>query len=497
MSALNASLQSATRAAMLHGFPLLGVGFLGGYLVMYRSSLALALGSIFLVVGFALVPGRTRLLSTKWPFRWIPITWVVLLFLSDIKSERRDPLAATTGKLSHGNVIELAAYLLIAIIVLMVWLHFRPQRSKAREWPVIAWPVFALASTAWSLTPLFTFARAWQLVTVGIFAILCLRLAHGRPGLRHAIVMDTLRLFIIVTALFSLWGLADRSAWAGERYVWPTGAHPIAVGMVVGGAFLLVLVGGRTLTGVSWPTHVFLAMLFLSVLVLGQNRSTLITTFLALLATPWVVRSRRRVEARFIAFPALVYSSVILALVAGQVFLEYFARGQSSRLLLTLTGRTDLWESALRQLESPDQWLHGSGYGTARVILLRLFAWGGHAHNVLIELLLGLGIIGAGMAMASILMVGYRALAAKHAKHRVVGAAEAAVFIHLLLGAVVESGLVIPGFPFVMLVLIFVAVSDPDEFGRFEEPHGQLSSHGEPVDRRWRRVAISADRDRR
>jgi O-antigen ligase len=101
-------------------------------------------------------------------------------------------------------------------------------------------------------------------------------------------------------------------------------------------------------------------------------------------------------------------------------------------------------------------------------MLLRRFEWGGQAHSVLIELLLGVGIIGLAMAVASFVTVGVRALSARHAMHRVVGVVEAAVFVHLIVVGVVEAALVIPGFAYVMLTLLFVAVSDPNIVDRLE-----------------------------
>jgi len=441
--------------------PPLLLGCLAGLLAIYSLPLAAAFALAFLTVGFALLPGRTRFFKTPYPFRWIPVVWVVLLFVSNIKFQKRDPLSAASGSLSGENAIELTVYLLVALIVVGVWYHLRLKRTAVSEWPVIAWPLFAVASASWSIIPLFTFVRAAQLVVVGSFAALCLRLAGRQAGLRSTIVRDTLRAFVFVTAVMSLWGLLDRSAWQNDRFVWPNGAHPIAVGTVVGAALLLVVVGGRPLTRLPLSVHSVLVVLFALILVLGQNRGILISTSVALLASPWLTEGRRKYAARLFVFPTLLYGAFVIALFAGQRITEYLMRGESARSLETLTGRTDLWSVALGQLSSPGQWLHGFGYGSTRVILFSLFGWAGQAHNVLIELLLGLGVIGAGVALVSIAKVGYRALSVKHASDRVMGAAEGAVFIHLAIAGVVEASLVLPGFSFVLLTLLFLSVSPP------------------------------------
>jgi O-antigen ligase len=444
---------------------------------MHRVSLALALAILILSVSVMWLPGRAKFFSTPRPFTYVPIMWIVLLFASGIKSGQRDPLAAVSGDLSGDNKFELIVYLLVAITVFVVWFSHRPQRSGVREWPVIAWPLFALASTAWSPIPRYTFVKAAQLVIVGALTALCIRLAARRPELRRAMVVDTLRGFIVVTAAFSLWGLVNRSTWEGNRYVWPTGDHPIPVGMVVGAALLLVLVGGRPLTRFPRSIHGSLIILFSVVLILGQNRSILISTSLALIASLWVTRGRRKLAARFIALPALFYGALVLALFGGQGLAKYLERGESAQQLETLTGRTNLWAAALGQIRSPGEWLHGFGYGSPRVILLKLFVWAGHAHNSVIELLLGLGVIGAGVAVVSIGVIGRRAMSARHANNRAIGAAEAAVFVHLAVISIVEAAVVLPGFGFTMLALIFLAVSCPNRLDRMELMNGGLSTY--------------------
>ena len=448
-------------ATVFRILPPLLLGCLGGLMAIYSLPLAAAFALAFLSVGFALLSGRTRFFQTPYPFRWIPVVWVVLLFVSNMKFQKRDPLSAASGSLSSENAIELTAYLLVALLVVGVWYHLRLKRTAVSEWPVIAWPLFAVASASWSIIPVFTFVRAAQLVVAGSFAVLCLRLAGRQAGLRSTIVRDTLRTLVFVTAVMSLWGLLDRSAWENNRFVWPTGAHPIPVGTVVGAALLLVVVGGRPLTRLPLSINSVLVIFFALILVLGHNRGMLISTSVGLLASPWLTEGRRKYAARLFVFPTLLYAAFVIALFAGQRITEYLMRGESARQLETLTGRTDLWSSALGQLSSPGQWVHGFGYGSPRVILFPLFSWAGQAHNALIELLLGLGVIGVGVALVSIAKVGYRALSVKHAGDRVMGAAEGAVFIHLVIGGVVETSLVTPGFSFVLFTLLFLSVSPP------------------------------------
>jgi hypothetical protein len=472
--------------------PPLVLGCIGGLLVTHNLLLAVAFALAFLSVGFAWVPGRIRFFKTPYPFRWIPVAWVVLLFVSNIKFQTRDPSLAASGQLSAENAIELVVYLLVALVVIAVWYHLRPQRTAISEWPVIAWPLFAVASASWSIIPLFTFVRATQLVVVGSFAILCLRLAGRQTELRSTVLRDSLRAFIFLTGAMSVWGLLDRSTWLDNRFVWPTGQHPILVGISVGAALILVVVGGRPLTRLPLSLHSFMVVLFGLVLILCQSRSVLISTSVGLLASPWLTEGRRKYAARFVVFPSLLYGAFIIALFAGQSITEYLRRGESAQSLESFTGRTDLWSGALGQLSSHGQWLHGFGYGSSRVILVSIFSWGGEAHSALIELLLGVGVIGTGIALVSIAKVGYRALSDKHASDRVIGAAEGAAFIYLLIVGLVEAAFVVPGFSFVLLMLLFLSVSSPQPVAptRSKREHSaSVSRSSERVGREGRGVA--------
>jgi O-antigen ligase len=454
----------AVTTKVLRELSLVALGSLAGLLISHRLSLALGVSFLVLSLGFLSIRGRVRFLRTPRPFRWIPLAWCLLLFVSNVKTglEYRAASAVVQGNVSSNNRIELLAYFLVALAVFAVSFHLRLKMSASGGWPILAWPLFGLASTAWSPIPLFTFVRAAQLLVVVGLALLCLRLAHDFPELGHTIVVDSLRLFVVVTALLSLWGLVNRTAWTDDRFMWPTGQHPIIVGLVVAAALLIVLVGGYSLTRFPWPVATSLVVLFSIVVLLGRNRSILISVALALVLSLWIKSGQKHVATRFVALLALLYTSLVVALFAGNTILEYLSRGESTHSLETFTGRTELWATAVGQLKTPGEWLVGFGYGSPRVILEPLFEWAGEAHNSLIELLLGLGLIGAAIGVASYAVIGHRVLSPKHAIGRTLGATEAALFAYLVAVGMAESFLVIPGFGFTMLALVFLSISRED-----------------------------------
>jgi O-antigen ligase len=449
---------------VLRELSLVVLGSFAAMLISHRLSLALGFSFLVLSLGFLSLPGRVRFFRTPRPFRWVPLAWCLLLFVSNVKTrlEFRDASAVVQGNVSSNNKIELLGYVLVALAVFAVSFHRRLTLSASGGWPLLAWPLLGLVSTVWSPIPLFTFVRATQLLVIIALALLCLRLAHDFPELGHTIVVDSLRLFVIVTALLSLWGLVNRTEWADNRFMWPTGQHPIVVGIVVAAALLIVLVGGYSLTGFPWPVATSLVVLFSIVVLLGRNRSILISVSVALVLALWIKSGQKHIATRFVALLALLYGSLVLALFAGSTILEYLSRGESVHSLETFTGRTLLWTTAIRQLKTPGEWLVGFGYGSPRVILEPLFEWAGEAHNSLIELLLGLGLIGAATGLVSYAVFGHRVLSAKHAIGRPLRATEAALFACLFTAGMAGSFLVIPGFGFTMLALVFLSMSVED-----------------------------------
>jgi len=74
-------------------------------------------------------------------------------------------------------------------------------------------------------------------------------------------------------------------------------------------------------------------------------------------------------------------------------------RGQSAEGLESLTNRTSIWESAIRDIDT--HWMLGYGFRAARAMVLGKQPDGSgvaHAHNAVLEATLGLGVIGGVLA---------------------------------------------------------------------------------------------------
>lgn len=177
--------------------------------------------------------------------------------------------------------------------------------------------------------------------------------------------------------------------------------HPTSAGSTAA-LGLLILIGSRTLWGWPW-TRVMLVpgIAMHSILLLRANSRTatlLVLAALVLLLARWA--------------PRLVAGGVLAGCIVGTLWLlidptlrlyddtvntttGYVTRGESTQLLLSLTGRTDLWDAMwLSYQQSP--WLGHGYFVTSRTGLIDV--WSGPAnrtaHNLFLQVLVTTGLIG-------------------------------------------------------------------------------------------------------
>ena len=101
----------------------------------------------------------------------------------------------------------------------------------------------------------------------------------------------------------------------------------------------------------------------------------------------------------------IVVGSAILLLDDGSAGLDEFASSLSrtgeAEEIYNLTGRTDLWQFALDQIAASP--LFGYGWGSARFVMVDGHFATHHAHNLLLNVMLGGGVV-AGLLLAAMLL---------------------------------------------------------------------------------------------
>jgi hypothetical protein len=297
--------------------------------------------------------------------------------------------------------------------------------------------------------------RALQLFVVISLAILCVRIWRWSPDTARAIWTKTFRLFVQVITLLAVSGFLFRD-WPDSRFRWMW-AQPGGAGNYLGVAFLILALGGRALTRFSVTGYWSRLLLFGVSLYLCHTRSVLIAIFVAILAAMWFW-GRSNVIARYAGIAYAAIGTIVLFAVSSAALLRYFERGESTKVTATLTGRIPLWEASSRELSSAHKWLFGFGYGSPRVVLpaISRFWQPGTAHNSWMELLLGVGLIGTILAVASIVYLLYQLFQTRFLDptHRVAFG----LIVYVLVITGVSETLAVPGIGFALFALLYSIV---------------------------------------
>jgi hypothetical protein len=241
------------------------------------------------------------------------------------------------------------------------------------------------------------------------------------------------------------------TALAGGRFTWP-GTHPGTAATYLGCAFVILVAGGRSLThfpGWSyWPR----LLLFGATIYVGQTRSVIAAVVVAVAVALWF-RGRQKPLARYLGVWYYLVGMILVVAVAAQQVLGYLSRGESVESITSLSGRIPLWEFALGQFVTLQDWLVGFGYGAARVLLVPAVPWAGSAHSSWMELLLGIGMIGLLLAAAGIMVLSVQLIRSRHFSPLANPVAIALIAFFLVVSPISEV-FVLPGIGFGFLALV-------------------------------------------
>ncbi len=385
---------------------------------------------------------------------WIPIAWITLLFVAELKfSGIRNPDSAAHGEASLQNAVELAVVTVIAFMVVVTRAGLgRPLSATTPSVCLLLWTVLAGVSAAWSIVPLFTLVRAAEVATVIALGLLHARLWQNHPGVGTWIFQRTLRLALYAILALAIGGLIMAAQYQG-RFVWPW-MHPGLAGTYLGFGTLVVLLGGRQVTGLSRPATAAASAVLVGEMLATLTRSVVVATLLALVCS--IVADRNRRLATRTAFAAMLLPAGLLtSRLAGGEIVDYLHRGQTDQALLSVSGRVPLWQFALEQLSGPRVFI-GFGYGSARVLLPERFTWAGNAHNAWVELALSIGLIGVSVIAILYGSLLHRALGLQfYREHRLLPLVFGTL-IYMLLVAGVSQAFTDPGMELTLLALMAV-----------------------------------------
>lgn len=444
--------------AVAGGLLLLGafLGRLSLHHYLYAGAMAVCL-LVLSAVGLK-TPSVTGARPLARSFRWVPWAWLVLLLVSSHKfSAARTPGEAVLGNASSENIVELAAFAVIGMMVLARWTIVSSRWLDGA--PFYGWAVVALISTAWSEIAFFTFLRSAQLFVPISLGILTARIWRQSPPLGRTLWVRTVRMFINATVALTVLGFVNRDWWIDTRFSWP-GTHPGIAAVTGASALLLLLFAGRAVLGYSLVGFLARALPLSAGLFMSQTRAVVAGFIVAGIVAFWFAGGVRPLV-RYIGLPTYLAVALLLVVFVGPQLRDYALRHQRVEYVAEFNGRAGLWEVALDDVSEGDKWPLGYGYGTPRVRLSRHVSWAGTAHNAVLELLIGTGLVGLGAGLLGLLLLARGLIRPRGGADAHIRVAAASVFACLIVASGASSSWTIPSVDLSMLALLLAFALAP------------------------------------
>jgi O-antigen ligase len=324
----------------------------------------------------------------------------------------------------QSNIYDFLEFALLAPFLGLGFLALRRRLPQAllSAWPVLALCLVAFLSAYWSDYPPLVVRRAGTVTLSTLFGIYIAArgdFAELIAALVKVYALAAIASFIAIVALpqaATVTGEYYTHAWRGAF------TDKNELGMACGEAIMLAVYAWWRRYGPRWLAAAVLAA-FLVLLYGSESKTPIVFMTAALYAAMIVTALRRRSAAGLITGYALLVAgiagSAILALTWQDVLL---ALGRDP----TFTNRTRIWQLALEYIDFRP-WL-GYGFGAfwqetsadAQTFWTALGFKTPHAHNSWLEMALGIGVVGLGVAALGWLAALYRTLrvaAAPHAEH--------------------------------------------------------------------------------
>jgi O-antigen ligase len=387
------------------GWGLVALTFHFGYATTFWLVCGLPVGVFVLS---ALLPTLSKLKSLTLQLRWWHFAWF-LIFLSGLVFRIRDVETIEAHLLDFWALyrIVLAGIVVVMLLGRLVIRHTPWIRSLVRGLIGLlsAYVLVCILSTLWSVYPLWTLYRSAEYL-VGVCLI--------------AVIIVSIKTVQEFKTLFDwtwvLTGFLTITVWLGI-VIWPEQAVSHGVGLIgiqiqgvlpavasngVGdlGAFLGIITLSRLLFPTKHRRVYWIAFLIsMLTLVLSQSRTPLMGFLLAL---PLVLFACRRIG--ILVLSAILILALLYQSIAGDLFWQFFLRGQTHEEFASLSGRVGWWEAGWPLFKERPLTGHGA-YAAARFIVLAGLGATrtGSLHNTWIEVLVNTGIVGLSILFLCIL----------------------------------------------------------------------------------------------
>lgn len=367
-----------------------------GYVAAVLAFCAVPLGSFILLWGLRSAPAKLK--SLRLQLRWWHFLWL-FVFLSGQVFRIRDVQSIQSNPLDFWALYRIGLMSIVALVLLdrLIFRHLPWDRSlfQGLFGLLTGYAIVSLLSTLWSVYPLWTLYKSVEyLVDVVLIAA----------------VIVSVRTVKEIKSLFDwTWVLLSflvGTVWLGLA-VWPSAAiaNRNLIGIQLRGVLpaletngvgdLGAILGIVTFVRLLFPTEhrrFYLVVFITSIvtLILSQSRSPLTGLFVALVLVLFTTRRIGIVALLILLIPAIVSLTSF-----GDLFWEFFQRGQRPEDFQSLSGRTAGWQLGWTLLkEHPLTGYGGYAGGRFAVIAYSHDTSGSSLLNTWLEVLLGTGLLG-------------------------------------------------------------------------------------------------------
>jgi O-antigen ligase len=432
---------AACYASLSRFFPALRLTGLASFLGLFVTLIGLASGlqlvvvvALLTVLAVAVVVLSAGIQGRQWA---IALSFALITFTIDATFRRRADVA------SAGMDAQTAAKIVVwgggLIIGLMNW--SRLKRALQRSVPLrlmLAFAVWSLLSTLWSITPAYTFGGGFGMMALVCFVAVAVE-GIGLEKLTLPIIyacgmltLSAIALYIVMPSM----AVALLEGGTTPRLAGLTGS-PNNLGRTSAIALFFIFFAVRNKQVSPWRADIVgIALSALACLYLSWSRTALIAVMVAISLVLLRKRLLLLLWGAVAAFTALLL--LLLANTNWDHLVRMVSRHGSIQELTTLTGRTAIWDfvwgSFLRQP------LMGYGYGSTKLLIpmgfRTVYGWTTtSAHNMFLQSLVTTGMVGF------LLVVALVVVQARDFVKRPHGLADAA-FLFVLISGMTEAGAV-------------------------------------------------------
>lgn len=427
---------------------------------------ALIVGASFALVRRVIVQRHGGLATPGAYVGPLAACWLVMALFPMHDFATRSSGAAVTS-IGLQPLTELAIFVGSGVLALAVVRKWEPHLAAAQP-PVVLMllPIWVIASATWSQTFPYAVVRGVQMLMPPLVAWATIAIGRVDRACLEAVFETFLRWYVRLVfglcVLGVVFGPRFVTVTAGnvDRFTW-IGAHPGPSGTLISAAVVILLVAPSRILRLPDPVRAGMTVAVLVAMYANHTRTAWVAILVAV-ALAFVLKGRIRPKMLAVGAPLCGFFAVLAVRYRGAEIGDYILRDRGAENLSTGNGRRELWSIGLRSLDGPFDFIAGHGFGVVRTIFVEEAPWAGDAHNSVLSLLLGVGIVGVVLSLAALTSVGRGIVRSRSWKTSEIGVTMVAIAALVLLIGLTSDTLAEPNFGYVMLNLLgAVAITAP------------------------------------